>query len=53
MPLILNMKLNTHNQRLAVIGAIILGGLALIGWLMICWSEPAAAAEVLKAAVTH
>lgn len=47
------MKLNAKNQRLAVIGAIILGGLVALGWVLICWSEPTAAAEVLKAAVTH
>lgn len=47
------MKLNAKNQRLAVIGAIILGVLVALGWVLICWSEPTAAAEVLKAAVTH
>jgi hypothetical protein len=47
------MKFNKENERIALYGTVILGILTLIGWIIICINEPAAAAEVLKAAVTH
>lgn len=53
MHLILLMKFSKENERIALYGTIILGILILIGWIIICMSEPAAAAEVLKAAVAH
>jgi hypothetical protein len=46
-------KLDSKTLHLAIKGLLILGGMVALGWLLICWNEPIAAAEVLKTVVEH